>query len=110
MGDIAQYNHENMAMKDIMAEIRDRVSIEANARHAREQTRVKKELLILRPEARVDLLLQEATPESPPKAASAAPDEFVKKLKQALGVSDPEALEALIRKVLREEMTSWGDR
>ncbi len=111
MTDIARYNNESMPMEDIMEEIRARVSSEANARHAREQTRVKQELLILRPEARVDRLLQEPEPAPAPQPEpKAAPDEFVEKLQQAIGVSDSAALEALIRKVLREEMTAWGDR
>lgn len=111
MTDIARYNNESMPMKDIMEEIRARVTSEANARHAREQTRVKQELLILRPEARVDRLLQEPEREPVPKPKVApAPDEFTEKLTQAIGVSDSAGLEALIRKVLREELTTWGDR
>ncbi len=63
MNDVAQYSHENMPMKDILSEIREMVSREAQARYDRERTRTKRELLILRPEARIDLLLQEPAPE-----------------------------------------------
>ena len=118
MAEIARYNHENMPMKDILSEIRKMVSSEANARYAREKTVAKRELLILRPETRVDLLLQEADkdielkaePVAPVKApvVTPKPDNFTAELKAAIGVSEQEELEALIRKVFREEMTSFG--
>lgn len=115
MAEIAQYNHENMPMKDILSEIRKMVSSEAHARYAREKTVARRELLILRPEARVDLLLQEADKDIEIKAEPVArparkpkPDDFTAKLKAAIGVSEPEELEALIRKVFREEMASFG--
>lgn len=112
MAEHAQYNQENMPMKDILAEIREMVSNEAQARYDQERELVKTELLILRPEARVDLLLQEAMSaideqEAPSKAPE--PDEFIAKLQAAVGITDQEALEALIRKVFREEMTALGD-
>lgn len=93
------------------------VSSEADARYAREKTVAKRELLILRPEARVDLLLEEADKdieleaeviEEPAKELAPAPDDFTAKLKEAIGVSDPEELEALIRKVFQAEMTAFG--
>ena len=126
MAEPAQYNHENMPMKDILAEIRQMVSSEAQARYNAERTQAKKELLILRPEARVDLLLQEATPDIEVKATPVIPkapkasaaktlaqsleaEVFKTKLEEAIGVSDPEALEALIRKVFQEELEEWGE-
>ncbi len=119
MPDIAQYNHENMPMKDILAEIREMVSREAQSRYDDERSQAKRELLILRPEARVDLLLQEAEPDIevvaeaiPPAPAQEVPpslNAFSAKLQKAIGISDQEALEALIRKVFREEMTRLGD-
>lgn len=110
MAEYAQYNQENIPMKDILAEIRQMVSSEAQARYEQERKRTKTELLILRPEARVDLLLKEAEPlvevESTPPHV---PGDFATKLQEAIGISDPEALEALIRKVFREEMSMFGD-
>ena len=116
MAEVAQYNQENMPMKDILSEIRQMVSSEAQARYAREKSVAKRELLILRPEARVDLLLQEAdqdievkpVPKAPPSPAPSEADLFTAQLQAAIGVSDPEELEALIRKVFREEMTLFG--
>lgn len=116
MANIAQYSNENMPMQDILSEIRKMVSNEANARYAREKTVAKRELLILRPEARVDLLLQEADRDielktEPVEKTTRArkPDDFTAKLQMAIGVSDPEELEALIRKVFQAEMTTFGD-
>ena len=114
MTEISPYSQENMPMSDILSEIRDMVSREANARYADERKQTKREFLILRPEARVDLLLEEAEPdiELSPVAAAPEPQEdaeaFKEKLVAALGVSDKTALEALIRKVLLEEMTAFG--
>ncbi len=116
MADPAQYNQDSMPMQDILAEIRQMVSSEAQSRYDKERKQAKTELLVLRPEARVDLLLQEATPdivvepeekkiENPPPK----PSEFKAELQAAIGVSDPNELEALIRKVFREELTVWGD-
>jgi len=116
MAEPAQYSQENMPMKDILAEIRQMVSSEAQARYDAERTQAKKELLILRPEARVDLLLEEAEPDIVVKATprpirrpAPKPDEFKAKLQAAIGISDPDELETLIRKVFREELTVWGD-
>ncbi|MCF6272899.1 MAG: hypothetical protein L3J37_06860 [Rhodobacteraceae bacterium] len=106
-----------------MSEIRQMVSREARARYDEERVLAKRELLILRPEARIDLLLEEAAPDIEAKAlpktkpARISPpivDEALEaaafgiRLQEALGVSEPEALEALIRKVLREEMAAFG--
>ena len=116
MAEPAQYSQENMPMKDILEEIRLMVSSEAQSRYDKERKQAKTELLILRPEARVDLLLQEAEPDivvapAPKMIEKPAPkpDDFKAKLEAAIGVSDPDALEALIRKVFREELTVWGD-
>ena len=120
MTEVAQYSHDNMPMKDILSEIREMVSREANARYKEERTVAKRELLILRPEARVDLLLAEAEPdivvEPTPKPinaqelkASLEADVFKAKLAEAIGVSSPEALIALIRKVFQEELQAETD-
>jgi len=113
MTEVVQYSHDNMPMKDILSEIREMVSREANARYSVERKQAKRELLILRPEARVDLLLQEAEPDivikSKPVPAP-APDDFTTKLQAAVGVSDQDELEALIRKVFREEMALFGGK
>ncbi|NOR64194.1 MAG: hypothetical protein GQ535_17120 [Rhodobacteraceae bacterium] len=115
MTEVAQYSHDNMPMADILAEIRDMVSREAQARYDTERTVAKRELLILRPEARVDLLLQEAAPdivvEPEPKRvtakelkASLEAEVFRAKLQESFGISDAGELEELIRKVLRQEL------
>jgi len=115
MTEVAQYSHDNMPMADILAEIREMVSREAQARYDAERTVAKRELLILRPEARVDLLLQEPEPdivvEPAPKRVSAKKlkaslegEVFRAKMQEAFGISDAEDLEDLIRKVLRKEM------
>lgn len=115
MTEVAQYSHDNMPMADILSEIREMVSREAQARYDTERTVAKRELLILRPEARVDLLLQEPEPdivvEPAPKRVSAEAlkaslevEVLKARLQEAIGVSDAEALEALIRKVVREEL------
>ena len=115
MTEVAQYSHDNMPMADILSEIRDMVSREAQARYDTERTVAKRELLILRPEARVDLLLQEAEPdivvEPAPKRVTAAElkasleaEVFRAKMQESFGISDADELEDLIRKVLREEM------
>lgn len=115
MTQVAQYSHDNMPMADILAEIREMVSREAQARYDVERTVAKRELLILRPEARVDLLLQEATPdivvEPAPKRVTAKElkssleaEVFKAKLQESFGISDADALEELIRKVLRQEL------
>ena len=119
MTDVAQYSHDNMPMAEIMAEIRATISREAQARYDAERTVAKRELLILRPEARVDLLLQEATPdivvEPAPKpkhvsakelTSSLEAEVFRAKLQETFGISDADALEDLIRKVLRQELGS----
>lgn len=116
MTEVAQYSHENKPMQDILSEIRATVSREANARYRAERLVAKRELLILRPEARVDLLLQEAEPdivvEPVAKRVSASAikasleaEVFKAKLQETLGVSDVEALEGLIRKIIRAEMS-----
>ena len=115
MTEVAQYSHDNMPMADILSEIREMVSREAQARYDTERTVAKRELLILRPEARVDLLLQEAEPdivvEPAPKRvtakalkASLEEEVFKAKLKESFGISEASELEELIRKVLREEL------
>jgi len=115
MTEVAQYSHDNMPMADILAEIREMVSREAQARYDKERTVAKRELLILRPEARVDLLLQEAAPdivvEPVPKRvtakelkASLEAEVFRAKLQETFGISDADALEDLIKKVLRQEL------
>jgi len=115
MTEVAQYSHDNMPMADILAEIRATVSREAQARYDTERTVAKRELLILRPEARVDLLLQEAEPDivvvSAPKKitakeleASLEAEVFRIKLQETFGISDADELEDLIRKVLRQEL------
>ncbi len=112
MSEHAQYSHENMPMADILSEIRQRVSREAQASYERERKQAKTELLILRPEARVDLLLMEAKPAPKPKRAAKPtpkPANFEEELRAALGVSNEKSLEDLIRKVIREEMQTFGD-
>lgn len=115
MAEVAQYNHENMPMSDILSEIKAMVSHEAQTRYDAERGQAKRELLILRPEARVDLLLQEAPPDpvvaAAPKKVTAAELEasleeevFKAKLRETFGISEPRELEDLIRKVLREEL------
>ncbi len=115
MTEVAQYSHDNMPMADILSEIREMVSREAQARYDSERTVAKRELLILRPEARVDLLLQEAEPdivvEPAPKRVTAAElkasleeEVFKVKLRESFGISEASELEDLIRKVLREEL------
>jgi len=115
MTEVAQYSHDNMPMADILSEIRDMVSSEAQARYDTERTVAKRELLILRPEARVDLLLQEAEPdivvEPTPKKVTAQElkdsleaEVFRAKLQETFGISDAAELEDLIRKVLRQEL------
>lgn len=121
MTEVAQYSQENKPMQDILSEIRAMVSREANARYKAERIVAKRELLILRPEARVDLLLQEADPDivvepavKPVDAqalkAGLEADVFKAKLQETLGVSDTKALEDLIRKVLREELKAQDSR
>ncbi len=123
MTEVAQYSHDNMPMADILSEIRAMVSREAQSRYDAERTVAKRELLILRPEARVDLLLQEAEPdivvEATPKVeakpafkrvtakelkASLEAEVFRAKLQETFGIADGDGLEDLIRKVLREEL------
>jgi len=115
MTEVAQYSHDNMPMADILSEIRDMVSREAQTRYDEERSEAKRELLILRPEARVDLLLQEAAPDvvapSAPKhvtaealKASLEEEVFKAKLRESFGISEATELEDLIRKVLREEL------
>ena len=115
MTEIAQYSHDNMPMADILSEIRDMVSREAQSRYDDERTVAKRELLILRPEARGDLLLQEAEPdiwvEPAPKRvtakelkASLEAEVFRAKLQETFGISDASELEDLIKKVLRQEL------
>jgi len=123
MTEVAQYSHDNMPMADIMSEIRDMVSREAQARYNKERTVATRELLILRPEARVDLLLQEAEQDIVVEAAPAVEakpafsrisakelkasleaEVFRAKLQETFGISDSDALEDLIRRVLREEL------
>ena len=115
MSEVAQYNHDNMPMADILSEIRAMVRGEAQTRYNAERKEAKRELLILRPEARVDLLLQEAAPDivaepAPKKVtakelkASLEEEVFKAKLRETFGISDGSELEDLIRKVLREEM------
>ncbi len=119
MAEIAQYNQDNLPMKDILSEIRDMVSREAQTRYDAERSESRRELLILRPEARVDLLLQEAAPdivaETPPEAAGAAALEaslegevLRARLAELLGAGGLEALEGLIRKVVREALAEQG--
>ena len=115
MTEVAQYSHDNMPMADILSEIRDMVSREAQTRYDTERTVAKRELLILRPEARVDLLLQESEPdivvEPAPRRVTAAElkasleaEVFRAKMQESFGISDAHELEDLIRKVLREEL------
>ena len=115
MTEVAQYSHDNMPMADILSEIKAMVSREAQSRYDTERTVAKRELLILRPEARVDLLLQEAEPdivvEPAPKRvtakelkASLEAEVFRAKLQESFGISDADELEDLIRKVLRQEL------
>jgi hypothetical protein len=113
MSEIAQYSHDNMPMSDILSEIRDMVRGEAQTRYDAERTEAKRELLILRPEARVDLLLQEAAPTPAPAPqkvtaaelkASLEAEVFKARLRESFGISEPGELEELIRKVLREEL------
>ena len=115
MTEVAQYSHDNMPMADILSEIRDMVSREAQARYDVERVVAKREMLILRPEARVDLLLQEPEPdivvEPAPKRVTAAElkasleaEVFRAKMQESFGISDADELEDLIRKVLREEL------
>lgn len=115
MTEVAQYSHDNMPMADILSEIRDMVSREAQSRYDEERTVAQRELLILRPEARVDLLLLEAAPEivvepTPKRVtaqalkASLEEEVFKAKLRESFGISEASELEDLIRKVLREEM------
>lgn len=111
MSEHAQYSQEKMPMADILAEIRKRVSREAQASYEREHKQAKTELLILRPEARVDLLLMEAKPVAKPKPTpkpAKKPANFEEQLRAALQVSDKKSLEDLIRKVFREEMQAFG--
>ncbi len=117
MSEVVQYSQDNMPMADILSEIRDVVSREAQSRYEEERTVARRELLILRPEARVDLLVQEAEkdivvkPEPCPKPvtaeelkASLEEEVFKAKLRETFGISDAGELENLIRKVLREEL------
>ncbi len=129
MTEVVQYSHDNMPMADILSEIRAMVGREAQKRYDAERTVAKRELLILRPEARIDLLMQEPepdivvpaapAPEMPPEiAAKPAPNRvsakaleasleaevFRAKLQDQFGIADAGELEDLIRKVLREEL------
>jgi len=113
MTEVAQYSHDNMPMADILSEIRAMVSREAQTRHNAERTVAKRELLILRPETRVDLLMQEPdiVVAPAPKQITAAElkaslegEVFRAKLQETFGISDGTELEDLIRKVLREEL------
>ena len=113
MTEVAQYSHDNMPMADILSEIREMVSREAQSRYDEERTEAKRELLILRPEARVDLLLQEPEPDivvEPKRVtaeelkASLEEEVFKAKLRESFGISEAAELEDLIRKVLREEL------
>lgn len=62
-----------MSMTDILSEIRNLVSTETVARYARDSEMVKRELLILRPSARIDLLVKEPQAALPTALPTALP-------------------------------------
>jgi len=98
----AYKNADDMPISDILTEIRLLVSAETSARYSRDRELAVTELLILRPEARVDLVLQE--PEIIKK-----PAKKISKLANPLGVSSNEELRSLIREIFHEEFENWSN-
>ncbi len=99
-------NSDDMPISDILTEIRQLVSSETNKRYSRDRELAVTELLILRPEARVDLAIKDAVPKKSVKPPKPKPENLVK---QTLGISSNEELRALIREVFIEEFEIWSE-
>ncbi len=102
-------NADDMPISDILTEIRQLVSDETNKRYSADRELAVTELLVLRPEARVDLALKEAEIPTPsaPRPAPKPPEENI--VKETLGVGSKEELRALIREVFIEEFERWSE-
>ena len=94
----ASNNIGELPISDILTEIRQLVSDETNKRYSRDRDLALTELLILRPETRVDVVLQE--PDIP--SAGLVPENIAT---SGLGVSSKEELRDLIREILVEELS-----
>ncbi|MBL4807544.1 MAG: hypothetical protein JKY31_09680 [Rhodobacteraceae bacterium] len=100
-------NSEDMPIADIMSEIRALVASETKARYSKDKKAVVTELLILRPEARVDLVLQEPEPSAVPKPARLQTAE--EKVFATLGVSSKDELREMIRTIFHDEFEKWSE-
>ena len=94
-------NDDDMPISDILTEIRQLVSAETNKRYSRDREKSVTELLILRPETRIDLVLQETAKSH----RVAVPANIVVK---TLGIGSKDELRALIREVFIEEFDNWS--
>ncbi len=103
MTEPTQNGQDNRPMKDILSEIRDVVSRETQARY--DVSPPKRKLLVLRPEARVKEPVMPVAPVTGQELKTSLEEEVFKvKLRESFGISEAAELEALIRKVLREEL------
>ncbi len=104
-------NEAGAPITDILSEIRQLISDEADQRYTREREVTRTEMLILRPESRVDLLVQE--PEQvievqavPQQVEAEARPELTEPPQQAPLIEEPSLseLRALIREIVLEEL------
>ncbi|MCF6305979.1 MAG: hypothetical protein L3J33_11485 [Rhodobacteraceae bacterium] len=100
-------NADDMPISDILTEIRQLVSDETNKRYSADRELAVTELLVLRPEARVDLALKDAEIPAPPAAPVVPPKPNI--VEETLGVGSKEALRDLIREVFIEEFDRWSE-
>ena len=96
----AYKNADDMPISDILTEIRQLVSNETTKRYSRDRELAVSELLILRPEARVDLAISDAVTHPADKAAVKQKTNVVQK---TLGLSSREERRDVILEVIREE-------
>jgi len=99
-------NVDDMPISDILTEIRQLVSAETNKRYSADRELAVTELLVLRPEARIDLALKEV---EIPTSISTTPRKPEKNIvNETLGVGSKDELRALIREVFNEEFERWS--
>lgn len=103
-------NSSGQPLTDILSAIRRRVSKEADERYSRERKVARMEMLILRPEARIDLLMNEPDQvvEAPAENPTQIPDRISRRDLAALGVASETALREIIREIVQEELAKSG--
>ncbi len=98
-------NADDLPIADILTEIRQLVSDETNKRYSKDRALAVTELLVLRPESRVDLAIKEAV--IPMVSPVPAPKPNI--VAETLGVASKEELRSLICEVFVEEFERWSE-